>query len=178
MHHLTFASLKILTTPNGITIHQQPYTVTLQLLVGAFSFNEFHSLRSKLSWATQTHADLAGAVALASQTTGDNFNTDFIRSLSKVVMDLRSTRNIHLKFPKLRKFEIYIRDFLDSSFANKKLHAQLGYIIFTCNEYNCDVLNFSSRKSRRIVRSIPGDKVHDLADACDITYTLNSSLLA
>lgn len=59
-----------------------------------------------------------------------------------------------LKYSKLYKYSLNLRVYADASFAtNDDLSSQLGYIVLLCDRFNCcHVMDYVSRKSRRIVR--------------------------
>lgn len=102
LHNLNFSGLKMLTTPSGVTIHQQPYIDTLQLLYPSSPFSEYCSLHPKLSRETHTLPDISYGVALPSRTTTYNFNADSVKALNKSEKHIRSKRNIQLQFPPLK----------------------------------------------------------------------------
>lgn len=64
----------------------------------------------------------------------------------------------------------------DASFAtNDDLSSQLGYTILLCDESNrCHVLDFSRKKSKRIVRSIMAAEVYAFMDVFDVMTVIVS----
>ena len=68
--------------------------------------------------------------------------------------------------------------FSDSSFANNEdLTSQLGYIVLLLGKNGtAHILNYSSRKKRRVTRSVLGCEVFAFADAFDSAYVLRQDL--
>lgn len=57
------------------------------------------------------------------------------------------------------------------------MSSQIGYIILLCdNQNSCHILHYSSKKNRRITRSILGGEVCAIAEAFDAAYTLKYDL--
>lgn len=82
-----------------------------------------------------------------------------------------------IKIKKLDTSSIHIRVYSDSSFANNQdLSSQLGMILLSDKYDNCNILYYSSHKSKRIVRSVLGGEVYAFADAFDVTYTIKRDL--
>jgi len=68
--------------------------------------------------------------------------------------------------------------YTDASFAsNDDLTSQLGYIILLCDKSNrCHVLQYSSRKSKRVVRSIMTGEMYSFTDAFDCAFMFKHDL--
>lgn len=75
---------------------------------------------------------------------------------------------------------LHLKVFSDSSFANNlDLSSQLGYIVLICDKHDrCNIIHYSSHKSRRIVRSVLGGEIYAFADALDFAYTTKHDLEA
>ena len=71
-----------------------------------------------------------------------------------------------------------LRVYTDAAFGtNEDCTSQIGYLIPLCDgKENAQVLDFSSKKSRRVVRSIMGGELIAFADAFDRTWILRYDL--
>lgn len=57
------------------------------------------------------------------------------------------------------------------------LTPQLGYVVLLCdNRSRCHVIDFKSRKSNRVVRSILGGELYAVSDGFDAAYLLKHYL--
>lgn len=56
------------------------------------------------------------------------------------------------------------------------LHYQFAFIVLHCDDSSRHVVNFSSKKSTRIVRLVLGGELYASADVFDYSYTLKRSL--
>lgn len=83
-----------------------------------------------------------------------------------------------LRQTKLDADSLYLRVYTDSSFAdNDVLSTQLGHIVLLCDASGrCNVIHYSSHKSRRVVRSVLGGEVYAFADEMDVGLTLKHDL--
>lgn len=73
---------------------------------------------------------------------------------------------------------LHLRAYSDASFANNdELSSQRGYIVLLSDgDNNCHVLSYSSKKARRVVRSIMAGEVYAFADAFDTAFILKHDL--
>jgi len=73
---------------------------------------------------------------------------------------------------------LHLRVCADASFAsNDDMSSQFGFIALLCSgEDRCHVLTYSSKKARRVERSIMAGEVYAIADACDTAYILKHDL--
>lgn len=83
-----------------------------------------------------------------------------------------------LRFGKVDVDSLHLRVYADASFAtNEDLSSQLGYVVLLCDETDrCHLLDYTSRKSKRVVRSIMGGEVYDFMDAFDLEFVMRSDL--
>lgn len=118
------------------------------------------------------------AINKAAQVTEKPFGKDKIKSFNSTVKRLQGTSNWCLKFAPLQKDTLHLRVYTDASFAgNDDLSSQLGFIILLCDSSNrAHILEYSSRKSKRVVRSILGGEVYAFADGFDRAYILRHDL--
>lgn len=61
--------------------------------------------------------------------------------------------------------------------TNDDLSSQLGFVVLLCDASDrCHILDFSSRKSKRVVRSILGGEVYAFSDGFDGAFMLRHDL--
>lgn len=101
-----------------------------------------------------------------------------IITLNKATRNSLETRDKGLNFSALNASSLHLRVYDDASFAsNNDLCLQLGFIILFCNNTNkCNVLNYASRKSKRVVRSIIGGNLYVFNGAFDASLTIATAL--
>ena len=169
-----FAGVQIDTTADGFELGKEHYVKCLKILLKDCTFSDFRSLGYKLAWITHTRPELSCAVNMAAQVTEKTFSLDDIKELNRVVVHIRKTPSQKLTYVKLDKDSLRIKVYADSSFANNKDNSsQIGYIILLVDKFNtCNILNYSSRKSRRVTRSVFGGELYAFADAFDRAYIL------
>jgi hypothetical protein len=145
------------------------------------NFTEFRSLHARLAWATLSRTDIACAAAKSAQINENTFQTDprlYTKKLNAIVLHLKKTVDRVLKFPKLDLSTLYLRVYSDASYAsNSDGSSQLGYIIFLCDASGtCQPLFWSSKKSKRITRSVLGSETMALADAFDKAFAIRHDM--
>ena len=71
-----------------------------------------------------------------------------------------------------------MRVYTDASFSgNDDLSSQLGFLILLCDSSNrAHILDYLSRKSKRVVRSILGGEVYAFASGFDRAFILRHDL--
>jgi len=79
-----------------------------------------------------------------------------------------------LSLKPLERASLHLRVFADAPLhSSNDMSSQLGYTVLLCDaEDECLVLTYSSRKARRIVRSIMAGEVYAFADAFDAAYII------
>lgn len=79
-----------------------------------------------------------------------------------------------MKYPKLDLKTLRMQCYSDTSYANNAdRSSQLGYIVFLASAIgNCQLIVWSSRKSKRVPRSTSGIEAMALDDALDMAYTI------
>lgn len=129
-------------------------------------------------WIVHTRPDVCAAVNILAQTVENNFSVKDIQLYNRTVKQLQETPKLGLKMQKLDIDSLHLKVFSDSSFANNKdLSSQLGYIVLLCDKHSrCNILHFSSHKSRRVVRSVLGAEMYSFADAFDFAFTAKTDL--
>ena len=178
MDSTKFAGVNIQTTAEGFDLDQIDYISKMTLLSIDCTFTEFRSKRAQLSWITHTRPEICCAVNMAAQVTEKSFTIQKINDLNKVIKHLRRNPSQVLRFHKLDKASLKLKVYADSSFANNDdFTSQLGYIILLTDKTDrCNIIHYSSHKSRRVTRSVLGGEVYAFADAFDFAFTLKHDL--
>lgn len=172
-----FAGIYIRKLSEGYSIHQESYIKRLEYLDSKCTFKQFRSARARLTWIQNSRPEIAATVNFLSQCTEKTF-TGMIKLFNDTVRNLQNERSRGLFMRKLDLNTVHVKVFSDAAFANNTdLSSQLGFICLLCDQNdNCNIINFSSHKSRRIVRSVLGGEVYAFADAFDSAYTLKMDL--
>ena len=173
-----FAGVQVDRDGDHAFIHQQEYSSHIKPLPTDATFIEFRSSRQKLMWLCNTRPDIACATNKLTQITEQTYGNQAIKDLNKVVHYIQRTPMRGLHYPKLDLDSLQLRAYADSSFANNAdSTTQLGFIvILTDSAERANVIHYTSRKSRRVVRSCLGGETYALADALDICMALKHDL--
>ncbi len=95
---------------------------------------------------------------MMAQVTSKLLDLKYVRLFNKTVSHLKDTADLGLHMQPLDKTSPHLRVFSDSSFVNNPdLSSQPGYIVLLCDKHgNCNVLHYTSHKSRRVTKSVLG----------------------
>lgn len=174
-----FFGSQINTLSDGsFSMSQEYYAKNLNIIPSDVTFEEFRKYRALFSWMIHTRPDMACYANRASQVTEKTFGRDKIRELNQGIKIIKRQPTTHLKFTLLDKDTAHMRVYADAAFAtNDDLSSQIGFVIFLCDIKNtCHILDFSSKKSRRIVRSIMAGEVCAFMDAFDVSFMVSSDI--
>ncbi|CDF36525.1 unnamed protein product [Chondrus crispus] len=157
---------------------QKEYTKKLNPIPMDASIARFRSYRSVLAWIGYTRPDALCAINKAAQVTEKTFGTEKLKAFNCTVKHLKGTHSRCLTFFPLKKDSLHMRVYTDASFAgNDDLSSQLGFIILLCDSSDrAHLLEYSSRKSKRVVRSILGGEVYAFASGFDRAFILRHDL--
>eukprot|EP00171_Calliarthron_tuberculosum_P001031 IDg1031t1 len=100
------------------------------------------------------------------------------KNLNSILAHLAKLPVLPLRFPKLDKDTLSLKVYSDSSYANNPDGtSQLGYIIFlTDSSGKCQPLYWSSKKAKRVTRSVLASETMAFADAFDTAFILKHDL--
>lgn len=173
-----FAGVYLQKLDDGHLIHQKSYIERLEYLQDTATYTQFRSARARLTWIQYTRPDISSVVNFLSQVTDKKFDKTKIKIYNDTVRMLKHNPQRGLKMKKLDTNSLHLKVFSDASFANNlDLSSQLGFIILMCDKNDdCNVIYFSSHKSRRIVRSVLGGEIYAFADAFDVAYIIKRDL--
>lgn len=161
-----------------IELTQTNYIAALNPMNLSATYEEFASVRAAVAWLSHTRPDLCCAINRAAQATPKSYCTRHIRDLNKAIKRAKSTSDWALIYRPLRRRSLRLKVYADASFAsNDDGSSQLGYIILLCDDRGaCHVLSYSSKKSRRVVRSIMAGEVYAFANAFDEAFVIKHDL--
>lgn len=110
--------------------------------------------------------------------TAESFCERLIQELNKAVKYAHDTKDLLLTYGPLDRETLHIRADADASFANNEdLSSQLEYIMMLYDgSNNCHLPSYSSKKARRVVRSIMAGEIYAFADAFDTVFILKHDL--
>eukprot|EP00170_Pyropia_yezoensis_P002385 contig_10001_g2389 len=131
-----------------------------------------------LTGATLRQPDLRRAINRAAQATPKSLCERHIRQLNKAIKKAKNTSDWALIYRPLRRGSTRLKVYADASFAsNDDESSQLGYLILLCDDRcACHVLSYSSKKSRRVVRSMMAGAVCAIANAFDEAFVIKHDL--
>lgn len=137
--------------------------------------DDLRRARALLAWTTHTRPDLACLVNKLAQVTEKTLKEEHIKALNLGIKSAVSDPIRGLRYKPLNIDTIHMRVYADASLrSNDDLSSQLGYLVLLCDKDNrCHILDYGSKKSRRVVRSIMGGELYALTDAFDISRTLS-----
>jgi len=158
--------------PRVLSIDQTGYIDAARKLPLSISYDKFVSVRAAFAWLAHSRPDLCCAINRAAQVTASTFREEHIKELNEAIKHANATKTLSLMYAPLDK------DYADASFAsNDDLSSQLGYIVLLCDGHSrCHVMTYSSRKSRRVVKSIMAGEVYVFADAFDAAFIIKHDL--
>lgn len=174
-----FFGMQIETRADGILcMNQKYYANNLTTIPNDVSFPEFRRTRALFSWMLHSRPDMACYANRAAQVTEKTYGPDKIRELNTGIRKVKETPMKGLSYGPMKNDELHLRVYADASFStNDDLSSQLGFItLLSDNEGQCHILDYSSKKSKRVVRSIMGGEVCAFMDAFDSVFTLAADL--
>ncbi|CDF33317.1 unnamed protein product [Chondrus crispus] len=167
--------------PGQFTISQVDYLSKVGRVPDDCSFNLYRSVRAEAAWATHTRPDVSCAVNRAAQVPkgeGEDVSSVHVSVLNSAIKRMKSSPELSLRFDHLDESTLQLRAYTDASFgANEDFSSQLGYIVLLCDSSNrCHILDFASKKSKRIVRCILGGEVYAFTEGFDCAFVLRHDL--
>lgn len=174
----TFAGIELEPHYEGYKLHQQKFAAKIDFLSQLATFPLFRSKRQELAWVTHTRPEIAADVNLLAKVTESQFRRHHVTETNKLIKRIHLIRTRGLFQHKLDRKTLLIKVFTDSSFGNTPYyHYQLGYLTMLCDKKDrCNIIHFSSYKSRRVVRSVMGAELYAFADAFDLAFLLKKDL--
>ena len=140
----------------SLSVTQEACKKKLQNIKIHESVAGFWSYRSVLAWIGYTRPEALFAIKKPANLTEKTLGTEKLKYFNCTVKHLKCTHSRCLTISPLKKDSPQIEVYTDASFAgNDDLSSQLGIIILLCDSSNrAHILEYSSRKSKSVVRSI------------------------
>lgn len=115
---------------------------------------------------------------MLSQVTEPKFTKYHVKKFNKIILHLESDMWLGLSFPRLDINPLLTVAFTESPFANTEdLPTQIYFIVFLQDSSGLsNGLDFSSLKSRRLVRSVLGSEILAFADEVDTAILIRSDI--
>ena len=134
------------------------------------------SVRSAFAWLAHSRPELCCAINRDAQVTTSTFREKHLKELNQVIKHANATQTLSLMYAPLEVETLHLGVYADASFAsNDYLSSQPAYIVLLCDGHSrCHVMNFSSSKSRRVVKSIMAVEVYAFADAFDAAFIVKN----
>lgn len=175
---LLFAGININKLEDGYFLEQADYISKIDLLKPDTEFDEFRTTRHKLAWVSHTRPEILAGVNILSQVTNETYQKEDLRIINSLIKHLKKYPDLGLKYRKINMDTTEILVFSDGSFSgNNDRSSQVGYIIMLAdNENNGNIIDYSSTKSRRVVRSVLGAETFGMADACDAAIVIQHDM--
>lgn len=122
--------------------------------------------------------DIACIANRASQVTEVRFDAQHIRELERGIKLTKSEAGVGLRYGNLDTDSIPLRVYSDASFANNDdCSSQLGYLVVLANNtINCHILDFKSKKSKHVLRSIISGETLAVMNAFDAVYIISGDM--
>lgn len=171
--------VRTLTTPRRhFTLSQPEYIKLVRIMPTDITYDDFVSVRASFAWLSHSRPDLCTAINRAAQVSSKTFAKGHVQELNKAIKYAKSTADLVLSYKPLDRTTLHLRVHADASFAsNDDNSSQLGFIILLCDAADrCHVLAYSSKKSRRVVRSIMAGEVYAFANAFDEAFIIKHDL--
>lgn len=164
--------------PCTFTMSQQDYANHMTFVDTNCSFEEFRNHRALFSWMTHTCPDNACYTTRACQVSPNTFCKEKSLELNRGIKIVKDNADMGLNCKPHDTRSLELRVYADASFAsNDDLSSQIGYTVSLCDASNlCHVIDFSSKKSRRTVRSIMAGEICAFMDALDTSFMLRSDM--
>lgn len=158
--------------------------VTIKTLNGPLRFftvshyEKFVAARAEFAWLAHSRPHLCCAVYRAAQVMETSFCDRHVQEMNKSVKYAKATKSLVQTYGPLDREMLHLRVDADASFANNdNLTSQLGYVVLLRDGANrCHVLVYSSKKARRVVRSIMAGEVYAFSDEFDAAFILKHDL--
>lgn len=126
-----------------------------------------------------TRPDVSCYENRASQVFEIAFAKDKIKELNEEIKIINGSSSLRLSYPPLDKHTIHIRVYADASYTkNDNLSCQLGHLVLLHDEKNIThILDYSRKKSRRVVRAIMAGELCPFMNAFDAAYMIAKNIV-
>lgn len=164
--------------PGSFLLSQSRYAKRLSFIEKGCTYVQFRRHRAMLSWLCNTRPDLCCIINRAAQVTADTMCSEKVSEFNKAIKLAKDPAVNGLQFLPLNHTSLVLKVYADAAFScNDDLSSQIAYIIILCDgEGHAHILDYSSKKSKRVVRSIMGGEVYAFADAFDKAFVIRKDM--
>lgn len=129
----------------------------------------FRKHRAPYSWLNNTKPDVAFCANQATQVSNQTLSKEKVNELNKGNKRMQQNVSRAHHYPRLSLSPLRFRVYANAFFApTDDLSSQLAYLSMLCGKSKkFHVLDFSSKKSKRVVRSVLAAEVYAFMDAFD-----------
>ena len=173
-----FAGINIKKKENGYIMEQEHYVPTITKLEKTSTFETFRTTRHRLAWISHTRPEILAGVNILAQVTKDTFQQEDITITNSLIKHIHKNPELGLQYNKMDIETMEILVYSDGSFSgNNDGSSQVGFMNFLIDKNNtASLIEYSSSKSKRIVRSVLGAETFGMADACDASIVLQHDI--
>lgn len=159
-------------------LSQRYYIRNLSYIEEDTLFEELSRHRALLSWSSSTRPDAACAANKVAQVAPLTFCVARVKGLNVAIKKVKATNEKGLSYGPLDAKTVHICMYTDGSFeTNADLSSRSGTLITLCNDHGrCHILDFKSKKSKTIVRSIMAGEVCAFMDGFDQSFAMAADL--
>lgn len=182
----SFNGLSLSRTKYGYFISEKEYISKIDSIdFNLIGFEEFRRIKAQYAYAAYSAMpDILVHVSLLSQVTEKIFSTDrkeVLKLLKKLAQAASpTTGKCGMSFIRIDKEKADIFVCFDAAFGTNRDHtSQLGVLVLMRDRENgdCNIIHYSSSKSKRVCRSVLAAELFALMEGFDIGYTVRDSFV-
>ena len=163
---------------NVISIYQPNHIERLTVVEATAPFSKLRSVRAAIAWIAYTRPDILCLVNKLAQVTVESYTREHIKMMNGCIKLLKMQKGFKIQYAKLDLDSVHLRVYTDAAFGtNNDSTSQIGFVILLCDkEDNAHILDYASKKARRVVRSIMGGEFIAFAEGFDRAWILKHYL--
>ena len=178
MDNVVFAGIHIRQEGGEAMLTQESYALKLKKMDEAADYKAFRSVRAKLAWLVNSRPEICCAVAKLAQVREGDYGVENVKAANQVIKYVLNNAEKGIAIPKLDMNTLSIEVYTDASLANNSdLSSQLGYVIALRHvNGNCNIVDYSSRKCRRVTHSSLAGEILAFTAGFDAAFILKHDL--
>lgn len=157
-------------------IMQPHYISALHTLPAKKNINAFQTSCATFARILHSLPEFSYIVNKSDQTTKITLSEKHITDLNKAIQSAKNEPMLSLTFKPLDVYALHLQTYADASYASHNdFPSQIRYIVILCDNSNaCNILDYSSRKSRRVVCLITRAELYALTDVFDFVTVISA----
>lgn len=142
------------------------------------TFDEFHRSRALFSWLILTRPETACTANRSAQIATETLSVDKLKELDKDIAQVRKTPICEIVFCLLHRRSVHLPGDADAPYSIKDdQSSQIDFVILLSDASDsCHIADYSSQKSRCVVRSIMVGETCAFLDAFDAARAFPANL--